>query len=69
MVTPFFPLIVFPVPAAEGKLVVPNLSTETSALVKPDNVNAPSPIVASGGMVMEVKADALSNALFPMLVN
>ena len=50
--------MLFPVPAAKGKLVVPNRSRETSALVKPEPVNAFVPIVASGGIVIDVKLDA-----------
>ena len=62
-VTPVFPPIACPAPAAAGKLRVPNLSNETTALVKPEFKNALLPmLVTPDGMVMVVKPDAPWNA-------
>ena len=48
---------------------MPNLSTETNALIKPEPTNALSPmVVTSGGMKMDVKAVVFLNASLPMLI-
>ena len=58
-VTPVFPPIVCPVPAAAGKLSFPNLSNETTAIINPEFWNAELPmLVTPDEMVMEVKLDA-----------